>query len=98
MNMIKFYYKNRENEENLQKSIFYCEKQISISKQTSKAFKEDPLIGTSYLPSHTGFEQLAIIEKKNKNWNRVIELSEKAKSEGWAGDWDKRISEAKSKL
>ena len=98
MNMIKFYYKNRENEENLQKAIFYCEKQISISKQTSKAFKEAPLIGTSYLPSHTGFEQLAIIEKKNKNWNRVIELSEKAKSEGWAGDWDKRISEAKSKL
>ena len=47
MNMIKFYYKNRENEENLQKAIFYCEKQISISKQTSKAFKEDPLIGTS---------------------------------------------------
>lgn len=98
MNMIKFYYKNRENEDNLQKAISYCEKQISISKQAAKDFKKDSLMESFCLPFHTGFEQLAIIEKKNKNWNRVIELSEEAKAEGWAGDWDKRVAEANSKL
>lgn len=50
------------------------------------------------LPSHTGYKQLAVIEKKNKNWKRVIELCEQAKSEGWTDDWDKRITEARKHL
>lgn len=28
----------------------------------------------------------------------VIQLAEQAKSQGWAGDWDKRIEKAKKKL
>jgi hypothetical protein len=36
--------------------------------------------------------------KKEGNFQEVIRLAEQAKSEGWAGDWDKRIEKAKKKL
>lgn len=98
LNLIKFYYRNREIDNNLNIAISYCEKQISISKDAKKELQNNPLMNMPYLPNHTGYEQLAIIEKKNKNWKRVIDLASAAKKEGWGGDWDKRIEEAKSKL
>lgn len=98
MNLIKFYYKNREISNNFDTAIFYCEKQISISKDTKKELQNNAMMNMRYLPDHAGYEQLSIIEKKNKNWKRVIELASAAKAEGWGGDWDKRIEEAKGKL
>lgn len=96
--LIKFYYKNREIGNNLQKAIEYCNKQVEISESAKKELLNNPLLSMIHLPNHTGYEQLAIIEKKNKNWIRVVELSEAAKKAGWGGDWDKRITEAKGKL
>ncbi len=98
MQMIRFYYKNRDRDLNLEKAIDYCEKQICIAPNAAKAISKDPLFNPCALGEHTGFTQLAIIEKKNKNWLRVIELCETAKSQGWTGDWEKRIDEAKSKM
>jgi len=34
----------------------------------------------------------------NSSIIEVIRLAEQAKSEGWSGDWDKRIEKAKKKL
>jgi len=54
------------------------------------------------LPIHMGYKQLCIIHEKMENWQEVIHLAEKAKSEGWpdgtAGGWDKRIKKARKKL
>jgi len=50
------------------------------------------------LGMHTGYKQLCIIREKQGNWQEVIRLAKQAKSEGWAGDWDKRIDRAKKKL
>ena len=50
------------------------------------------------LPRHIGYEQLAIIEKKNKNWQRVIEICKQAQKEKWNGTWKERIEEAKKHL
>jgi hypothetical protein len=50
------------------------------------------------LGEHTGYKQLCIIRAKEENWQEVIRLAEQAKSEGWAGDWDKRIEKAQKKL
>jgi len=47
---------------------------------------------------HTGFLQLCRIRAKEENWEEVLKLATQAKSEGWYGDWDKRIEKAKNKL
>ncbi len=94
---IKFYYKNRDKKEGaLEKAIYYCNKQISISQLSKDAFlKEYP---KSSLPQHTGYNQLAIIYEKNKAYKQAVDLSYKALSEGWNGDWDKRIARLEKKL
>lgn len=94
--LIKVYYKDRDNIESYKKDIEYCQKQIDISPQVRRYFlKQYP---KSNLPAHTGFEQLAIIEEKNGNYKKALALSEKAKSEGWTNDWDKRIERLNKKL
>lgn len=95
-NLIQTLYRQREVKGAFDLCVDICERQIKIAPQAAAAFKSDPLF--SVIPAHTGFEQLAIIEKKNKNWLRVLQLCENAKKQGWAGDWDKRINEAKKNI
>lgn len=92
--LIQFYYKLRSNEKHLEKAILYCNKQIAISSFVSKEMKED----FPKLPRHIGYEQLAIIEKKNKNWQNVIEICKQAQNERWNGTWKERIEESKKHL
>ena len=92
--LIDSLYRNRDFEGAFTLCVDICNRQIEIAPQAAIEFKKD----SPYMPSHKGFEQLAIIEKKNKNWSRVIELCNQAKQEGWAGDWDKRIAEAEKSL
>ena len=49
----------------------------------------NPMLSMINLPNHTGFEKLAIIEKKIKNWENVIRICKQAKQEKWSGEWDK---------
>lgn len=95
-NLIQTLYRHRDVGGAFDLCVNICERQIEIAPQAAAAFKSD----TSFtgLPTHAGFEQLAIIEKKNKNFARVLELCENAKAQGWGGDWDKRIVEAKKHL
>lgn len=93
-NLIATLYRNRDFEGAFFLCVDICNRQIEIAPQVAIEFKKT----ASYLPCHRGFEQLAIIEKKNKNWNHVVELCEQAKVQGWGGDWDKRIHEAQKKL
>jgi hypothetical protein len=60
--------------------------------------KNDFTIVPEELGIHTGYYRLCIIREKEKNWQEVIRLAEQAKSEGWVGDWDKRIERAHKKL
>ncbi len=94
---MEIYYRERDTDSTaLEKAIKACEDQINIAPQAAKQFlKEYP---DQSLPAHAGYEQLAIILKKQGNFKRVIELSEQAKKQGWTGDWDRRIQEAKKKL
>ena len=93
---IKVHYKQREQGPKfLDRAITACEKQIAMSADDSAAFKAD---GFSPLPSHTGFKQLAIIYEKQGNLTGAIDLAKRAKREGWAGDWDKRIARCQKRL
>ena len=96
--MIQTLYKNRDFENSLDLAIDICNRQIKIAPVVAKEILSSPFNSIPVLPEHIGFKQLAIIEKKNKNWLRVIELCEIAKSQGWDGNWDKRIDEARKNL
>lgn len=97
MHLIRTFYLNRDLPNAFHLAIIMCNKQIEIAPQAAIAFSKAPFGGDGIIPCHVGYQQLAIIEKKKKNWKRVIELCEQAKSQGWgfASDWDKRIVEAK---
>ncbi len=96
-NKIEIYYYDRENKESLEIAIKSCKKQINISNQSLKEFKKDKLF-RDQLPSHKGYEQLAIIEEKNKNYNQAIELAKEAFRQCWYGDWEKRIERCTKKI
>ncbi|WP_394154816.1 hypothetical protein [Vibrio maritimus] len=82
-------YKDRDTHPNgLDLAIKACEQQIENAPSASKAFIRK--CGGD-LPAHKGFQQLAIVLEKQKRYDEAISLCEKAKSQGWAGDWDKRI-------
>lgn len=82
-------YKDRDTRLNgLALAIHACKQQIENAPSASKAFFNK--YGGD-LPAHKGFQQLAIILEKQKHYNEAISICEKAKSQGWAGDWDKRV-------
>ena len=96
LNKIQLYYRFRDDEENLLIAIEACKQQIEISPESKKAFKKE--YKGEPLPSHTGFEQLGIIEEKKGNYKEAIEISKTALKEKWAGDWVKRIDRCTNKL
>lgn len=93
-NLIRFYYKLRANEKYLNKAILYCKKSIEIAPIVKSCFLKQ----YDSLPTHVGYEQLAIIYKNKKDWQKVIDLCKKGKSENWGCEFDKRIIEAEKHL
>jgi hypothetical protein len=88
--LIEHYYKKRNiNSEFYDLAKQYCLKQIAISKQVQKAFHSE--IPFSTLPRHKGYEQLAIILEKEKDYDSAMLICLEAKDTGWNTDWDKRI-------
>lgn len=94
--IIQSFYRQRNTlPEALNKTIYYCQKQIDIAISVAGSMKKE--FPSSPLPRHVGYERLVIILYKKRNYERAIQLSKKAKLEGWAGDWDKRISKYQKK-
>jgi hypothetical protein len=104
---IQCYYRSRDvYPEALDLAIQACLDQIKISPVVVLEFKKDIKLHGNHSADpnsevgaeHTGFKQLCIIYAKQAKYQEVIQLSERAKSEGWVGDWDKRIERARKKL
>jgi hypothetical protein len=93
---IESFYKFREDEAAFEEAIRACKSQINISPKAKAAFQKE--FRNAPLPSHKGYEQLATIEEKRKNYKRAIDLSAQALDERWAGDWVRRIERCKNKL
>jgi hypothetical protein len=95
--LIEHYYKKR----NIDLRFYelakqYCLKQIAISKNAKEAFLSDSAFST--LPRHKGYEQLAIILEKEKDYNNAMLICLEAKKAGWNTDWDKRILTLEKKM
>lgn len=94
---IKTFYRERNSDPNaLNKTIEACQKQISLAPLAAKAFrrkwKSDPL------PAHTGYEQLAIILEKQKNYHEALKICKEALKTKWNGDWERRLERLDKKL
>jgi tetratricopeptide (TPR) repeat protein len=74
----------------------YCKKQIEINLIVKKAFQDETYYEN--LPSHKGYNQLAIILEKEKNYKEAIEICIEANDTGWNSDWIKRIIRLNKKL
>jgi hypothetical protein len=73
-----------------------CRKQIAIASQVALFFRKD--FNGTFFPGHRGFNQLTIIEEKEKNYKTVIELAKTAIEQGWLGDWEKKINRCNNKM
>lgn len=95
--MVKNFYRAREIDDSaLQCAIWACEKQIAIAPEAAEAFRKGNY--PESLPWHTGYDQLAIILEKQKNYAAVIQLCSQAKEQGWGGNWERRIERCEQKL
>lgn len=77
-----------------EKAQYFFQKQIDIHLLVFKAFKKE----LGVIPSHGGFNQMAIILEKEKRYIDAIQLCITAKNTGWPGDWDKRIIKLEAKI
>ena len=75
--MAQAYYRHRNDDpEALALAIDACEKQILLGPEAAKAFlSEDP---EDFLPVHHGFQQLAIIREREKDYAEAIRLCREA--------------------
>lgn len=88
---IEFYYANKDfKEDALEKTIYYCKKQINISKDAKNSFLKE--YENSKLPSHLGYIQLVNIYERQANYNEAIAVASQALIEGWKGDWKQRLN------
>jgi hypothetical protein len=94
--MIEAYYKDRDKPEYMGRAVEACRRQIALAPDAAKAFKAE--YSNSPLPAHKGYEQLAIIMEKEGHFQDAISLSHQAESEGWAGDWGRRVERCEKKL
>lgn len=72
-----------------------CEQHIAIAAKAAQAFKQEK---HPYVPSHSGYKQLAIIKEQEKNYSEAISLCKQALSQGWSGDWSHRIKRCEKRL
>lgn len=94
--MIELYYKDRDAEGGLDRAVQACKNQIAIAPEAAAAFLKTFDGGS--LPAHKGYEQLAIVLEKQKKFQEAIALCIQADSQGWAGDWQNRISRCKKRI
>lgn len=92
---LEIYYKDRKTPGYLETAVEACNQQIAQSAKAAKEFRRE--YKDSPLPSHKGYQQLAIIFEKQGKFDETIELCRKAEKQGWAGDWEKRIERCRKK-
>jgi hypothetical protein len=111
--MVQIYYKDRDDQASLARSVWACQRQIELSPQAASEFKREhgelkaSAIRDGYssnlparckLPRHIGFQQMCIILEKNGDFKVALRFANRAFREGWDGDWDRRISRLERRI
>jgi tetratricopeptide (TPR) repeat protein len=98
-------------EKAVEKSIGICQELIDISEKARAEWLRTMTAGAENrkkmglgdgkvgdLPYHPGYKQLAIIYEKRGEFDEAIKVARQAQSQGWNGDWEKRIARCESKI
>lgn len=85
---IEMHYADRSDPRHLAEAESACRSQIAISNAATKEFADE---FPGALPEHKGYKQLTIILHDRGAREEAIEIARRALSEGWSGDWAKRI-------
>ena len=93
---IDVYWKLKGDTECYKNAMIYSHSLIGIAGNVSEFLKN--AFGYETLREHIGYKRMLMILEKENDFERIIKLCEKAKSEGWKGTWDDRIAKAKAKL
>lgn len=94
--LLRAYYQKRYKEDAaLVKAVMTCQMQIAISDDVRREILAGPV---KKLPPHSGYELLATIREKQRQYDDVIELCKVAQKQGWEHDWAVRILRCKKKL
>ncbi|MGC4732695.1 MULTISPECIES: hypothetical protein [Providencia] len=84
---IKKHYKMRDVGDNLNRAIEFCKQQIALSSLAISALKKNENMyhdGVFYSPTHHGYQQYAVILRKNKELSELSRIRDKMISEGWS--------------
>lgn len=85
---IEMHYCDRDNPHHLAEAEHACRSQIAIAGPVAKEFaREFP----GALPEHIGYKQLTIILDGRGAHEEAVEIARCAHSDGWSGDWARRI-------
>jgi hypothetical protein len=92
---IKMNYKKRRDDSSaLERTKYYCRKQIAIAAEVAKYFfKDNPI-----LPFHEGYAQLCIILEKQVKYEEAIKLAQQAQNQGWGAGWNSVIERCNKKI
>lgn len=98
-------------EKAVEKGVRICQEMIKISDRAAAAYLEDErdrtkalrmlgekTSGPRGLPNHAGYKQLAIILEKRGEFEEAIKVVRQAQSQGWNGDWEKRIARCEARI
>ena len=90
------FYRDRESDPSaLSMTVRLLEQQIAMAPDVALAMHN---MFPTQLPRHAGFQQLAIILEKSRDYGGAIALCHRARDAGWDGDWEKRIKRCNEKL
>jgi hypothetical protein len=70
-------------------AIEACRDQISIAPIVAAEMRAE---FPGPLPSHVGYEQLAVMLEQDALYSEAIEICQQARAAVWSGEWDKRIA------
>jgi hypothetical protein len=93
--LIRAYYPDRRDPVAFAQVVVAAERQIALAPRAAAAFRR--INPDAPLPEHLGYRQLAIAREKQGRLDEAIRLSRQALSQGWAGDWERRIARIERK-
>lgn len=87
--LIREFYRDRDRDPDARAAaIQACRDQIAIAPAVAADMQER---FPGRLPRHIGYEQLAIVQEKDKAYPEAIAVCQEAAKAGWDGHWQRRI-------
>lgn len=93
--MLEIAYRDFSTPAGREMTVRACQLQIALAPKAVKAFaRENP---GQPLVQHRGYERLASIAERDRDYEEAIRLYRQAEAQGWAGDWQERVRDCEER-